>query len=131
MAQHQVRRLPVVDDENRLVGVASQADIALEAKDKSVGEMVAEISKPPQEARQLHLDENGEGFDFLGFHHRMVESERKPGRWFLARFPSAQATRAARARIREITDRRRLWLPPEEIVAPTRAFALNARSLPM
>jgi predicted transcriptional regulator len=53
MAQHQVRRLPVVDDENRLVGVVSQADIALEVKDKSVGEMVAEISKPPQGPRQL------------------------------------------------------------------------------
>jgi CBS domain-containing protein len=46
MAEHQVRRRPVVDGENRLVGVVSQADIALEAKDKSVGEMVAEISKP-------------------------------------------------------------------------------------
>jgi CBS-domain-containing membrane protein len=45
MAQHQVRRLPVVDDENRLVGVVSQADIALEAKDQSVGEMVADISR--------------------------------------------------------------------------------------
>jgi CBS domain-containing protein len=53
MAQHQVRRLPVVDDENRLVGVVSQADVALEAKDKSVGEMLAEISKPPQGPRQL------------------------------------------------------------------------------
>jgi CBS domain-containing protein len=52
MAQHQVRRLPVVDDENRLVGVVSQADVALEAQDKSVGEMVAEISKRPQEPRQ-------------------------------------------------------------------------------
>jgi CBS domain-containing protein len=53
MAQHQVRRLPVVDDENRLVGVVSQADVALEGKDKSVGEMVAEISKPPQGPRPL------------------------------------------------------------------------------
>jgi CBS domain-containing protein len=53
MAQHQVRRLPVVDDENQLVGMVSQADVALEAKDKSVGEMVAEISKPSQESRQL------------------------------------------------------------------------------
>jgi CBS domain-containing protein len=52
MAQHQVRRVPVVDDENRLVGVVSQADIAREAKDKSVGEMVAEISKPLQGSRQ-------------------------------------------------------------------------------
>jgi CBS-domain-containing membrane protein len=53
MAQHQVRRLPVVDDENRLVGVVSQADVALEAKDQSVGEMLAEISKPPEGPRQL------------------------------------------------------------------------------
>jgi CBS domain-containing protein len=53
MVEHQVRRLPVVDDEDRLVGVVSQADIALEAKDKSVGEMIAEISKPPQGPRQL------------------------------------------------------------------------------
>jgi CBS domain-containing protein len=42
----------VVDDENRLVGVVSQADIALDAKDKSVGEMVADISKPSQGPRQ-------------------------------------------------------------------------------
>ena len=52
MARHQVRRLPVVDNENRLVGVVSQADIALDAQDTSVGEMVAEISKPPQGTRQ-------------------------------------------------------------------------------
>ena len=53
MAQHQLRRLPVVDDGNRLVGVVSQADIALGAKGQSVGEMVAEISKPAQGAGHL------------------------------------------------------------------------------
>jgi CBS domain-containing protein len=47
MASHQVRRLPVVDDDNRLVGVLAQADVALEAKEKAVGEMVEGISQPP------------------------------------------------------------------------------------
>jgi CBS domain-containing protein len=51
MAANQVRRLPVVDEENRLVGVVPQADVALEAKEKSVGEMVEEISKPPEGPR--------------------------------------------------------------------------------
>src|SRR5262249_21391420 len=40
MASYQVRRLPVVDDENKLVGVLSQADVATGAKGKAVGEMV-------------------------------------------------------------------------------------------
>src|SRR5262245_10008396 len=47
MAANQVRRLPVVDEENRLVGVVSQADVAIGAKEKSTGEMVQEISRPP------------------------------------------------------------------------------------
>jgi len=45
MADHQVRRLPVVENEGRVVGVLAQADIAEEAKPKKVGELVEEISK--------------------------------------------------------------------------------------
>ena len=51
MASHQVRRLPVVDDGNRLVGVLAQADVAQEAREKTVGAMVEEISKPPEGPR--------------------------------------------------------------------------------
>jgi CBS domain-containing protein len=47
MASEQVRRLPVVDEENRLVGVLAQADVALGAKEKAVGEVVEEISRSP------------------------------------------------------------------------------------
>lgn len=47
MASQQVRRLPVVDEDNRLVGILAQADIAGVAKEKAVGEMVEEISKSP------------------------------------------------------------------------------------
>jgi CBS domain-containing protein len=45
MAQHQVRRLPVVDD-GQLIGVVAQADVAQEAKEKDVGHVVEEISRP-------------------------------------------------------------------------------------
>ena len=45
MAQHQVRRLPVFDD-GHLVGVVATADVAQEAKEKDLGHIVEEISKP-------------------------------------------------------------------------------------
>jgi CBS domain-containing protein len=51
MAQHQVRRLPVTDRDDRLVGVVSQADVALEAKEKTAGELLEDISRPKSGAR--------------------------------------------------------------------------------
>jgi CBS domain-containing protein len=45
MVRHQVRRLPVTED-GRLVGMLAQADIAIEAKSKDVGETVEQISRP-------------------------------------------------------------------------------------
>ena len=45
MARNQVRRLPVVEEDGRLIGVVAQADVAREAKDKQTGELVEEISK--------------------------------------------------------------------------------------
>jgi CBS domain-containing protein len=46
MAIHQVRRLPVVEADVRLVGILAQADVALEAKDKKAGQLLEEISQP-------------------------------------------------------------------------------------
>ncbi|WP_251453510.1 CBS domain-containing protein [Microbacterium sp. Marseille-Q6648] len=44
MQQHQVRRLPVIDG-HRLVGIISQADVALSMSPTETGETVAEISE--------------------------------------------------------------------------------------
>jgi CBS domain-containing protein len=45
MAQHQVRRLPVVEEDGRLVGVVAQADVAQHASPSETGRMVEEISE--------------------------------------------------------------------------------------
>jgi CBS domain-containing protein len=45
MAQHQVRRLPVVEEDGRLVGVVAQADVARQGDDTKTGQVVQEISE--------------------------------------------------------------------------------------
>jgi CBS domain-containing protein len=44
MAQHQVRRLPVVEEDGRLVGIVAQADVAQVGDDARTGETVQQIS---------------------------------------------------------------------------------------
>jgi CBS domain-containing protein len=45
MARHQVRRLPVVEEDGKLVGIVAQADIARNASDEETGGLVEDISK--------------------------------------------------------------------------------------
>ena len=51
MARHQVRRVAVTAEDDRLIGVVSQADIAREGKDKDTGQLVGEISREPHGPR--------------------------------------------------------------------------------
>jgi Reverse transcriptase (RNA-dependent DNA polymerase)/Group II intron, maturase-specific domain len=88
--------------------------------------LLAELGLRPKETktRIVHLREGGEGFDFLGFHHRYVRGRTPRSRHltFLARWPSRQAMQHARDRIHELTDRRRLLVPVEEIVQDVNRF---------
>jgi CBS domain-containing protein len=45
MAEHQVRRLPVVEEDGRLVGVLAQADVAKDASLEETGRLVERISE--------------------------------------------------------------------------------------
>jgi len=46
MAHHQIRRMPVVEDDHRLVGILAQADVALAADERTTGAVVEQISEP-------------------------------------------------------------------------------------
>jgi CBS domain-containing protein len=46
MSRHQVRRVPVVDGDGRLIGIIAQADVARLMDEEEVGEVVEDISQP-------------------------------------------------------------------------------------
>lgn len=73
--------------------------------------------------RIVHLRENGEGLDFLGFHLRLVRATPPHQHvMFLARWPSRKAVEHARDRIRFLTAWARLAAPPEQVVAEVNRF---------
>jgi CBS domain-containing protein len=49
MATAKVRRLPVVEESHRLVGILAQADVARTVDERSTGEVVERISEPTRE----------------------------------------------------------------------------------
>ncbi len=74
---------------------------------------------------RLHPDKTGivclargsQGFDFLGFHHRKMQSWRWRGRFYLQRWPSKRAMGVLRDKIRSATDRRHVGRPLVAVVA--------------
>jgi len=101
----------------------SQAEAALER----LTALLADLGLEPKAAktRIVHLEEGGGGFDFLGFHHRLVRSPGRNGTrqvTFLARWPADKAMQHARDRIRELTRRSRLLLAPEWVVEDLNRF---------
>jgi len=50
MQERQVRRIPIVDGDGRVIGLVSQADLALKDKPEKVAKTVAEVSRPRSSA---------------------------------------------------------------------------------
>ena len=44
IAKHEVRRLPVVEEDGKLIGIVAQADIAMHADASKTGEVLEKIS---------------------------------------------------------------------------------------
>ena len=88
--------------------------------------LLADLGLEPKavKTRIVHLAEGEDGFAFLGFHHRLVRgwTPRSAHLTFLARWPARKAVQRARDRIRELTGRRWLWMPVEDIVRDLNMF---------
>src|SRR6266536_108160 len=99
-----------------------EAEDALRALTVILAELGLELRQAKTRIAQLR--EGGEGLDFLGFHHRYLRGRTRQSRHltFLARWPSRQAMQRARDRIRELTERKRLSQPVEEIVQELNRF---------
>src|SRR5262245_27066522 len=99
-----------------------EARRALAALDAELSELGLDLKRA--ETRIVHLQEGGEGFDFLGFHHRYVPGRTRRSRHctFLARWPSRQAMQHARDRIRELTAREQMLISVEELVQDVTSF---------
>jgi group II intron reverse transcriptase/maturase len=57
----------------------------------------------PDKTRIVDLRQGAEGFDFLGFHHRMVKSWKQSGRYWLHKWPSPRAMASIRTKVRALT----------------------------
>jgi CBS domain-containing protein len=52
MAAHQIRRLPIVNDENELVGIVALGDLAVDVGDEQMsGDVLADVSTPAKPKR--------------------------------------------------------------------------------
>lgn len=108
------------DDLLALCRTRAEAEAALVALRTILAELGLELKDA--KTRIVHLEEGGEGVDFLGFHHRWVRARGARHVCFLARWPSHQGMHRARERIREIADRRWLLRPVDETVREVNAF---------
>jgi len=97
-------------------GQARRAREALASELAALGLRLSE-----QKTRIVTLEVGAEGFDFLGFHFRRVQS-RSSGKPFIACWPSQKAVAAARQRVRDLTPLGRLGLPAIMVVQDLNRF---------
>lgn len=96
-----------------------QAQRALQGLETILRTLHLQLS--PAKTRLVHLG-GGEGFDFLGFHFRIVSSRRDPRRWVASIWPSRSAMAAARRRIRDLTPLAQVGVPVSTIVQDLNGF---------
>jgi RNA-directed DNA polymerase len=97
-----------------------QAEAALATLRQLLCELGLELAAA--KTRIVDLRTPSQGFDFLGYHFRVVPTRRDPRRKFAACWPSRSAVAAARDRIRVLTPLERIGLPAIMVVEEVNRF---------
>jgi group II intron reverse transcriptase/maturase len=103
------------DDFVILCGTEAKAQEAL----RLVGECLTGLGLTlhPEKTRVVFIGDGRQGFDFLGFHQRKVESWRYRGKRYLHQWPSRRAMQRVRERVKALTaPRHRLPEPVNGVV---------------
>lgn len=108
------------DDLIVLCMTREEAEGALALLHRIMGDLGLELKD--SKTRIVHLEEDGDGLDFLGFHHRWVRARLQRTVTFLARWPSRKAMKRARAKLRELTDTREAWRSIIGVIAAINRF---------
>jgi group II intron reverse transcriptase/maturase len=112
--RHTGRLVRYADD---FVVVCPTVHRAAEAQRRAVAVLAGlGLKLSPEKTRIVQLTRGKEGFDFLGFHLRKVESWKWRGKFYLQRWPSATAMNSIRSKIRALTARRYTEMPIASVV---------------
>jgi group II intron reverse transcriptase/maturase len=108
------------DDEVILCPTRQRAEEAMLALADIVAGLGLNLSA--SKTRIVCVADGDEGYEFLGFHHRMVPTRRNPRRRYPACWPSDKKMAQARSRIREMTGRNRRHVPTRLLVEDINQF---------
>jgi RNA-directed DNA polymerase len=113
------------DDFVVLCTTRSQAEQAQQMATAIMGQLGLELH--PDKTRVVELRGGREGFDFLGwhFHARMsgrLWEQQRIVRYYLHRWPSQRSMKRARARVKALTDRRRVGMELEAVIGVLNPF---------
>jgi RNA-directed DNA polymerase len=102
------------DDFVVLCPTRERAEQARSLAERALGPLGLQLH--PDKTRIVGVKDGAEGFDFLGFHHRMVESRKRRGRYWMHKWPSPRAMASIRAKVRDLTAPRQIGLPLAAVV---------------
>jgi len=113
------------DDFVVLCRSAAQAEQAQQQAAALLADLGLELH--PDKTCVVDLREGNEGFDFLGCHFRARMSgklweQKRIVRYYLHRWPSQRSMKRARARLRDLTDRRRVGMELQDVIGALNLF---------